>query len=337
MVKYENNKINISLNVIKTFAIFAIIYIHCGLFSISNKSLLIDALCRFAVPFFFLISGFYSFFENDKKAIEKYKLRIIRLIKLFIIANLLYFVFNIITLNLNWLEYLISIFTLKAIINLIIFNQSPIVQHLWFIGALIYCYILYYILLKIKLSPKKLYILIPILLIALTLLGEMSIYHGFKIDIYVYRNFLFTGLPFFTLGYLIHEKNINISEKIIIIAFISGLILTLMESQLIGKCELFIGVIIFTIALFIWCVQFPHRLNFKILGWIGGKLYALMYILHIMVVKLFLQNNISLNYFNQYLHINWLYFNPILIFIITALISAILYYLNKNLISPLLK
>ena len=81
--KNEDNKnINFSLNFLKCVAIFAVICIHCGSFPIvGNKGLVIDAVSRFAVPVFFLISGFYSYYKGNSIVLGKYKRRIVKLIK----------------------------------------------------------------------------------------------------------------------------------------------------------------------------------------------------------------------------------------------------------------
>lgn len=96
------------------------------------------------------------------------------------------------------------------------------------------------------------------------------------------------GLPFFTLGYLIHDKKDILTEKIsnsFLIAFgIFGLLLTILEVIVVGKLDVYIGTIIFSVCIFIWCVKNPDTLNFKINEFIGEKLYILIYILHLMVL-----------------------------------------------------
>ena len=69
----NKRQINKSINVLKCLAIFAVICIHCKLFNLGAKGGIVVALCRFAVPFFFMVSGYFSFFDNRSKALEKYK------------------------------------------------------------------------------------------------------------------------------------------------------------------------------------------------------------------------------------------------------------------------
>ncbi len=134
-----------------------------------------------------------------------------------------------------------------------------------------------------------------------------------------YRNFLFMGLPFFTLGYLIHDKKDILTEKItnsFLIAFgIFGLLLTILKVIVVGKLDVYIGTIIVSVCIFIWCVKNPDTLNFKITEFIGGKLYILIYILHLMVLWI--------------INPQFGYLNPIICFIATTIICAIIYFILK--------
>lgn len=89
----NKRQINKSINVLKCLAIFAVICIHCKLFNLGAKGGIVVALCRFAVPFFFMVSGYFSFFDNRSKALEKYKVRALHLLKLLIVSNVIYFIY----------------------------------------------------------------------------------------------------------------------------------------------------------------------------------------------------------------------------------------------------
>ena len=71
----SSKEINHSLNALKCLAIFAVICIHCDIYSIGLKGQMIVSFSRFAVPLFFLISGFYSYIDDDIEAISKYKMQ----------------------------------------------------------------------------------------------------------------------------------------------------------------------------------------------------------------------------------------------------------------------
>lgn len=158
-------------------------------------------------------------------------------------------------------------------------------------------------------------------MIACIIFGEVFKIYGIKIDSFIYRNFIFLGLPFFTLGYLINDRQDEIIKKIsdrtIVITIILGCVFSVFERLTVGSSNLFIGSILVSLMMFIWCVKYPDKLDFKVIGWIGGKLYTLMYILHPMVIGFVI----------RHLHIDFGYFNPFMIFMITAVISTIIFYL----------
>ncbi len=319
MSNADNKNINYSLNVAKCLAIFAVICIHCTLFKFGRKGLVIDALSRFAVPLFFLISGYFSFYPNLEKALDKYKTRSYRLIKLLISSVILYFVFYVFVIGYDsFYDALFSI-TLGHIFDVIIFNAYTYGPHLWFIGSLLYCYIFYYILGRFKFDYRKLYVLVPILLGSCLMLGEFASFMGFKhIPITYYRNFLFMALPFFTLGYFMHdnqEKLIGIlSDKNLILIMVLSCLLVVIEVFAVGKLDLYVGSIIFAATLVLWCIKNPDKLNFKVAGFIGGTLYTSIYVLHLLVMKMLKMYGIKYGYFN-----------PIIVFVVTSVISFLIY------------
>lgn len=321
-IKNGGNNVNHSLNFFKTLAVFGIICIHCSLINLGTGGLIINALSRFSVPIFFLISGFYSYYADNSVALNKYKSRLIKLITLFIIASFLYFAYNVFTNRYADISSLLPLLSLGNIIRYIFFNIAPFGMHLWFLLALIYCYILYYLWIDFKGKPDILYKFIPILLFLFIIMSEFCTIMGISLPSEYYRNFLFMGLPFFTLGYLIHDKEYFIINKFsnlsLIIIGIFGMLLTIVEVLFVGKQDMFIGTIIYTICIFIWCIKNPNTFNFKITDYIGGKLYISMYVLHLIVVFMILPQNLG-------------YLGPVICFIITAIISAIINFILEEL------
>ncbi|MBR0271194.1 MAG: acyltransferase [Methanobrevibacter sp.] len=320
--KKDNNNIIYSLNFLKFLAVFGVICIHCSIFpTVQYKGLVIDALARFSVPAFFLISGFFSYYDDNSIALHKYKTRMVKLIKLFIIANIVYFLFEFYTVYFGNLTALIlEKFTLYDIFYYFTYDVSPFGTHLWFIFALIYCYLLFYILTKFCVKPKILYKFIPILIAATLFMSEFCKLIGMTFPLEYYRNFLFMGLPFFTIGYYIHDNESNLNKlsntSAIILAF-SGILLTILEVSFVGMSEIFVGTVIFITFVFIWCVKNPNRLYFRITDFIGGKLFTSMYILHVLVIMI-LAETIQTPSF-------------IACSVLTVLISTLIYLINTKL------
>ena len=319
MSNADNKNINYSLNVAKCLAIFAVICIHCTLFKFGRKGLVIDALSRFAVPLFFVISGYFSFYPNLERSLDKYKTRAYRLVKLLISSMILYFIVYVFVIRYHsFYDSLFSI-TLGHIFDVIIFNAYTYGPHLWFIGSLLYCYIFYYIIGRFKFDYRKLYVLVPILLVSCLMLGEFAAFMGFKhIPITYYRNFLFMALPFFILGYFMHDKQENLigifSDRNLILIMILSCLLVIIEVLTIGKLDLYVGSIIFAVALVLWCIKNPDKLNFKVAGFIGGTLYTSIYVLHLLVIRMLKMYGIKYGYFN-----------PIIVFVVTSVISFLIY------------
>lgn len=319
----NKRQINKSINVLKCLAIFAVICIHCKLFNLGAKGGVVVALCRFAVPFFFLVSGYFSFFDNNRsKAIEKYKVRTLHLVKLLIVANIIYFIFYNIIRDFS-IEKIMSLFYLNHIYEYIIFNVSPTGGHLWFIQALIYCYILFYVLAKLDINANKLYKYVPILLLLCLVFGEFSHLTSNPYPYYFNRSFLFTGLPFFCFGYLIHDKEYrlkDISDKFIIYTIILGIFLSALEFLTVGTVEMYFGTILIAIMIFIYCVKYPLKLDYKVTGWIGGKLYTPMYLLHLIPYWAIVVDYTTLSFIS-----------PFIVFFITIFLSLIVYFLDTRL------
>lgn len=323
-------KINHSLNVLKFFAMFGVICIHTITEVTNSLSLIIIQLSSCAVLIFFMISGFYSYYEDNSKATEKYKTRLIRLVILTAISNILYlFVSTNVIRGLLANNYLIILTRVPSLFDFLILNIGT-AFHLWFLFALLYCYILLMILLKLNVSPKKLYILIPVLLLINLFLGEFLLCNGITVSLFYYRNFLLTGLPFFMLGYFIHNKYDKIIPKIsnkqlfgllilVLCFFIIELSITKTSAVLNVSC------IFLTLLLFIYCVKNPNTLNLKVIGWIGGTLYAYIYILHPIAIRLMKWINA------QFLNVNSSYLLSVETFISTIVISYIIYLIIKRL------
>ena len=309
-------EINYSLNVLKCLGIFAVICIHCRLFNLGTKGEIITCLSRFAVPVFFMISGYFSFFSDNDKAVFKYKTRIIKLIKLFIISNIIYLIYDILAAG---GKHYIHTMTLKKLFECIVFNVSFTEIHLWFISALIYFYIIFYVMGKINFDYRKLYKFVPILFIFSLIIAEFSHFYNINLAICYYRNFLFTGLPFFILGYYFHEKEFiltDISNRILVLAMIFGAFLTVVEMFAIGRIDLYAGTIILSVSMFAFCIKNPEKLNFKLIGFIGWHLYTSMYILHYLIFRII----------KEYMKVG--YFTPIIVFVLTALVCFVIYWVG---------
>lgn len=168
---------------------------------------IIDPLQRSAVPIFFMISGYFTYGANLDSKIRK---RVIYILKIFGISFLLYLLQHIIhSRSLDFIN--IILYNIKT---MILYNEVMFGCHLWYIPAYLYVLIIVWLVNKYKLF-QYLYYAVPPLLIAGLYFGKYhEIITGHSHMVYISRNFLFTGLPFFAIGLYIKNKETVIKASI---------------------------------------------------------------------------------------------------------------------------
>lgn len=325
---------NKSLYVLEAIACICLVFIHCRF--PGNLGLAIDYFARFAVPLFFMVSGYFSYSANK----DKVKKKIFKQLSLFIISMSLYFIYMNALYYLTIEDYSIltnigKIFSLKNILEFGLFNYtSAIISHLWFIAALICCYIFRYV--TINTEKEKTYKFIPFVLLITYIVQVylLVIVAQGNLKIFV-RNWFAIGIPFFILGYNLNhykEKIKNIKNNKLIICSILSICVIFIEKLILNKIgenvllELYLGNILFVVSMFILAINNPNPLNFKFLSNLGECYSLNIYILHYGVIR-FLNDILGTKYA---IHINE-YIKPILVVVITLIIS-VLYNKLKNLI-----
>ena len=200
-----------TIDILKLFCAVLVVGVHAafpGMFGVYIK-----ALCRTAVPVFFMISGFF-YDQNSSHG------RIVRQIKkilgLFLVANVFYFFWNgfvAVCRGDELVALLKSYVTPLSIIKLVIFHESPVEIHLWYLCAAAFSYIILLLIRKWGLFPL-LYRGWPVLLVIYLLCGVYSTtILGCQIPPTIARSCYFTGVPFFMLGFWLHQKQDWIRQR----------------------------------------------------------------------------------------------------------------------------
>ena len=273
---------NYCLDMLKGIACFCVVCMHCEF--PGKLGIMVQALSRFCVPFFFMVSGYFSFYPMHMNASNIYNKvkHILKLTAEACICNVIYFL----------IQYFIGInstfeISMEGILIFLLFNQPSILMgSYWFLFALIYVYIIYIFIIKYNLT-KTAFISIPFLLCCYIVLAQGLHLAGYKIPNYIYRNFLIEGFPYFTLGYYLHSKQdkIQINNKALIIAIIVSTVMCLGERSWLGRD---FGVNICTIpqviAIFLFGIKNP--LCGKKLSNIGKKYSMYVYIFHPVIWRL---------------------------------------------------
>ena len=278
------NKRLMTLELIKLFAAYMVVFIHVPFYGIAGN--IINALARFAVPLFFFISGFFSF----KISLKKIKERIKQILIITVFSSILYFLFKIaLLLSSGYISTVVSYFkgflSSETLIDLFVFNYPVSSGHIWYLLALIYVYIIFYFITKFHLNEKLIFGVAFILLSLHILLGELLGIFGIALPVHFLRNFALMGFPFFAIGLLTRKhktKMQNVPTPILIIAIIIGCIESVFSHLLYGERELHIGSLFILFALVVFFIKYSgvkYPKSFYALT--GCSTY--IYIFHILV------------------------------------------------------
>lgn len=158
-------KRNYSVDIVKLIGAYVIVFLHFPPNGFAG--LIVLTISRFAVPFFFIVSGYYSY-QKERASIRHIK----KLIRLFVVSEILYFIVNAFQNGpVHWLH---STYTKAALWNFLLFQIPFASTHLWFLLALMLCYLFVMIFQKSLLAySKRGYIIGLGLLIINLFLGEI--------------------------------------------------------------------------------------------------------------------------------------------------------------------
>ncbi len=287
-----------SFDVLKGLSCIAVVLIHYN-FS-GDLGLSVKTFCRFAVPTFLIISGFFFLSDgkmNDAKVVAKIR----HIANLLLGSGVFYAVFTFIyfkatTSNWNWINYLAERATAGKMVKFFFTNDPLVYSHLWYLMAVIYCYIFALMVFNKEKRIKLIYLLAPVLLILYSCMQEFGAAIGIRSTLpiaqaeevlSVYNLFVFRALPFFLFGMIIKKHYVKISRIPVntigaVIIFIAGGCLAIYERTLFRESQFYVGTYVMVFAMVLTAVKKPEA-EIKLLGYIGRELSLYVYILHIAV------------------------------------------------------
>ena len=280
-------KRNHTLNYLKVLASFCVVMLHCGFPGIAGK--LIYGPARFAVPFFFMVSGYYVYSEDREKVINRLPRKIKHIVLLLIKTELIYLIWYI-TQNAiggGWESveiWFFNTFSVSKLIRFLIFQTTPIGDVSWFLVALLICYLVTYGIAYFNLWRTTV-VFIPILLGVNIFLGEIVPFWGIDTQWYWCSNFWMMGFPFYAMGYWIKRNQNSFGNRCTarntaLVVMISMLLITV-ERVLTKASQIFIGNIPLVMILFMFCIKYPYRLSKnQTIDSIADKYSFSIYILH---------------------------------------------------------
>lgn len=229
------------LDIFKIFAAVSVCFLHYGFDGDFGK--VVEALARFAVPFFFLISGWYTYRPDNKYKIFS-KDKISRTVCLAILMESIYITYHATTIGYN----LIYSYILPAKLVKGLFGIYGVCGVGWFVYSLLICYVVsrYF-----DNRYINLYFGVSSLLIMAHIVLNCTIMVHIESDEYV-SNALFMGIPFFMLGMCLRKNWIRIKE-IRYIVFVGLFVVGALESIFVvlafGARDLYIGSVLMSVSL----------------------------------------------------------------------------------------
>ena len=319
-MKKENDLVNI----IKFIACFFIVLLHV-IDKYDPDNYLLE-LGRFGVPFFLMISGYYAYKSNKKDNLDNAKKQLFKVLKITLIILICYSLFNCINsyfINnhdpLYWITHHLN--SKKALFKLLVFNRAYYICNIfWYFLALIYVYIIYYLLVKFNLLKYSYILIIPLIILS-NIFGEFL-----HLEWYYSGNFLITGLPFFLLGNYLHAKKLNVNNLLLIITVLLSIIIYIFEVRKFGLCFMPISAIISSISLFILAINNKKDLLKNDISILLKKSSMYIFYSHCMI-----RDAIHLIY--RHYHIEFSLCTKILLVMFASFVFSIIYIRLKELIT----
>ena len=293
------NSKNINVSILKLVAACAVVFLHARFKD--PLGLAVDCVARFAVPVFFAISGYYSY-QISTERIQK---RLKRIIIILVVSNLLYLIWDLYYKcyvgNTAVTDYLKGVFGVKKLAFVFLMDGALTSFHLWYLTAITFVYIAYLAYCsfwkndRVNYNYLYYYSVIGFVVLVLFALKAQAVnigeYH------WIYRNGLFMGIPFFSMGLFIHEYRERImdsfffeNKKITIMLFVASVLLSLLQYFGIGATDF---PIMLTYAIFVLILFSTGSENRKknmssdALCKLMGRMSLIIYIIHVLIRDIF--------------------------------------------------
>ena len=199
---------------------------------------ILSSISGFAIPCFFILSGYFILSDSKEISTEKEKRKIKRSLLCFAIIFVLYLSINVLIYVLQ--KYSVTI-SPRTVFNFLVLNlwPLPVGSNIWFIQSMLYAYILIFIAEKLNLMRFYKPVLIITMLFML-LSGEFAGLIRFNILGYRFipGNWLTRALPYILLGKFLREKEeriLKIAKWKYIVIWIMGAVLALAEMFLLMR------------------------------------------------------------------------------------------------------
>lgn len=291
-----------SFDVLKAFAAIAVVFIHyyfSGGTIPQEVGMCIRSFCRFAVPVFFCISGFFltkpGMFEPEAM-VRKAK----HIGSILIWSSIFYAAFALGWHPLFFKNWSINSFiaqniTADKFVKLFVVNGPFVYAHLWFLLGLLSSYLFCMFIFTKRNYRVLTYTLLPISIIGYYGMQEFHYFRcsmtltGLEKPFMIYNIFFFRAMPFFLLGIVLRDwenaiRQTKIANLALLFAAFLGCCLAVGERFILRESQFYIGSAITCLSLMCWAIKNPQK-GAPLLVHIGRDLSLYIYILHIAVGK----------------------------------------------------
>lgn len=274
---------NLTLSVFQGIGCLCVILVHFPMKNMLGGILSSTGLI--AVLLFFLTSGWYSY---DEKPHKKIKMHLKKNVGLTIRAICLYALYTIIVEYCSgrlgeWMEFVMR---LKVVPQVLIFGSLDLINgsHLWFLVAIVWAYLIMYIIEKREMWGVV-YKMLPIAILFRVVVEIIT--NSTAISWHWSGNFLVGALPLMLLGHFFAERQVqNKISTMYIVAMIAfggafNYTMTFIRPFNINFSQ--IGKVVAACGLFLYAMKFPSELDNRFFGFVGEKLSKHIYVLHVLV------------------------------------------------------
>ncbi len=266
------------IDALRTLAMIAVVFTHVVFPGTAGK--VIVSLSAFAVPVFFMISGYFLQGMDTQKLLCRAR----KILLLTIAVTVVYLLYVIASDGIG---------KVLADVSLVSFGQWLILSapacalpvHLWYLYALISCYLILALLVKLKWLDQASF-LIPVI-IALRIVGAIILPELGVVKLHgtLYSNAFMLGIPFMLLGHEIRkwlQRKPCVRSWVFVCLAILGLAISVVESFLMKVATVRIGSgMITSVALFVLAAT-SHR-EYSIAAQVGRKYSRDVYIWHVLI------------------------------------------------------
>ena len=270
---------NETIDIVRIIASFFVILCHITLPPPFTEYAV--ALARFAVPFFFMVSGMYIIKDTEEKTRASVIKALKATVRLTVISSVFIACINTLVCVINdkpMFEWFTGYWKGSAVFSFLICNRARFLSSvMWYLFGYIYTLAAYLLLLRFKLLKKAYYLIVPLLalnLIAAQMVGGKWYYVG---------NWLFTGIPFVLLGSFLSEHRDMLSKISAVRAWgliIGGGVLTCIEEYVTDVQIIAVGTLPAVLGIFALIEIYRSKTYPSLISWFGQKCTMYVFILH---------------------------------------------------------